>query len=368
MYKIVATDNNVYGPINADTVREWFQDGRMDGQTPVQFAGGDWKPLGDYPEFADLFGGTAAPVMGKPPSAGRPAHSPSFRPLHRAGAGAAADAEVPLPDDLLARDYHYGIGDIIGRGWNGLKGNFGASIVVFLIPAICWFVATVLSAVPLLGCIVGPIMMLANIVVPGPLMGGMMYFFIKNARGWESAVGDTFCGFKRNFLHLALGHIVPGIFYVLMSLVGGLVIAFSVGFALVGSIGSVLLKKAAAMKGGGTVAITEMARGPSAAFGALGWVGLSVGVLLIVVPLTYFFVCWFFTLPLCVDRKMNFWDAMGTSRAVVRKHWWRLFFLMVVLYIINIIGMIPFALGLLISVPLTFATMAAAYEEMFGLR
>ena len=35
MYKIIATDNNVDGLINADTVREWFQDGRIDGQTPV---------------------------------------------------------------------------------------------------------------------------------------------------------------------------------------------------------------------------------------------------------------------------------------------------------------------------------------------
>ncbi len=357
MYKIVATDNNVYGPINADTVREWFQDGRMDGQTPVQFAGGDWKPLGDYPEFADLFGGTAAPT------AGRPAHSPSFRPLHRAGA--AADAEVPLPDDLLARDYHYGIGDIIGRGWSVLKGNFGASILVALIPAICWFVAAGLSAIPFLGCIVGPIMMLASIAVPGPLIGGQMYFFIKNARGWESTVGDTFCGFKRNFLHLWLGYLVPAIFCVLMYIPGVVIITLSAGTAVFGHLLSVAKAKAAGMKG---AAAAAAASGSSLTFSALGWVGLCVGVLLIVVPVTYFLVCWFFTLPLCVDRKMNFWHAMGTSRAVVRKHWWRLFFLLVVLYLVNILGAIPCGLGLLITIPLSFATMAAVYEEMFGLR
>ena len=353
MYKIIASDNNEYGPLNADTLREWFQEGRVDGQTPVQFAGGDWKYLADYPEFADLFGGATA--------AARAPHQPSFRALHRSGAGAAADAEVPLPADLHTRDYHYGIGDIIGRGWTVLKGNFGASIVVFLIFAACWFVGTVLSAIPLLGCVVGPIM----ILVTGPFLGGHCYFFIKNARGWESAVGDVFSGFKRNFLHLALGHVVPWIFYVLISIFGSLIIAFSIGSTVFGSIFSVVLKKAAAAKGGIT---TATALGPSAAIGILGWVGLAVGLLAIVIPLTYFFVCWLFTLPLCVDRKMNFWDAMGTSRAVVRKHWWRLFFLLVVLYLLNILAMIPLGLGLLVSIPLTFATLAAAYEEMFGER
>ena len=362
MYKIVASDNNQYGPINPDTVREWFQDGRVDGQTPVQFAGGDWKHLSDYPEFADLFGGTAAPVA---IAAARAPHSPSFRPVH--AGGAAADAELPLPDDLHTRDYHFGIGEIIGRGWTVLKGNFGASIVVFLIPAACWFVLAVLSAVPLLGCIIAPIMMLAMIAVPGPLLGGQLYFFIKNTRGWESVVGDTFSGFKRNFLHLALGHIVPGIFYTLMSIGGGLIIAFSVGFTLFGSVFSVALKKAAA-KGGITVAATEIAKASSAAFSAIAVIGLIAGLLAIVIPLAYFFVCWIFTLPLCVDRKMNFWDAMGTSRAVVRKHWWRLFFLLIVLSLINVVAAIPLGLGLLISVPLTFATLAATYEEMFGLR
>ncbi len=365
MYKIVASDNNQYGPISADAMREWFQDGRVDGQTPVQFAGGDWKHLSDYPEFADLFGGTAAaPNLTK--SQNRPAHSPSFRPLHRSGA--AADAEVPLPDNLLARDYHFTIGEIIGRGWTVLKGNFGTSIVVFLIPVACWIAFSVLGAVPFLGCIIAPIMLLATITVPGPLLGGQMYFFIKNARGWESAVGDTFSGFKRNFLHLALGHIVPGVFYALMSIGGALIIAFSVGSSFFASGFSSAHKKVTAAKDGVAIitAITELFKGPNTAFGALAWIGLIAGLLAIVIPLAYFFVCWIFTLPLCVDRKMNFWDAMGTSRAVVRKHWWRLFFLLVVLYLVNVVGFILCGLGLLVTVPLTFATLAVAYEEMFG--
>jgi hypothetical protein len=53
MYKIIGTDQKEYGPISADQIRQWISEGRINAQTMVQ-AGDDtdWKPLGDFPEFA----------------------------------------------------------------------------------------------------------------------------------------------------------------------------------------------------------------------------------------------------------------------------------------------------------------------------
>lgn len=56
MYKIRAGDGNEYGPVSADTLREWVRQGRANGQTFVLPDGAtDWKILSACPEFAGLF-------------------------------------------------------------------------------------------------------------------------------------------------------------------------------------------------------------------------------------------------------------------------------------------------------------------------
>jgi len=71
MYKILGGDGKEYGPISADTVRQWVNEGRANAQTQVQPEGGaGWIALGQLPEFAALF---AAP----PSPAGAPAAFPT---------------------------------------------------------------------------------------------------------------------------------------------------------------------------------------------------------------------------------------------------------------------------------------------------
>jgi TM2 domain-containing membrane protein YozV len=54
MYKIIGADGAEYGPVNAELLRQWIQQGRVSLQTQAQLDGGtEWKPLGSYPEFAD---------------------------------------------------------------------------------------------------------------------------------------------------------------------------------------------------------------------------------------------------------------------------------------------------------------------------
>lgn len=52
MYKIIGTDGKEYGPVSADTVREWVAQGRADARTRVLVEGAtEWKTLGELPEF-----------------------------------------------------------------------------------------------------------------------------------------------------------------------------------------------------------------------------------------------------------------------------------------------------------------------------
>ena len=61
MYKILGGDGKEYGPISADTLRQWVVEGRANAQTQVQPDGSTgWQALGSLPEFAAQAGASAA--------------------------------------------------------------------------------------------------------------------------------------------------------------------------------------------------------------------------------------------------------------------------------------------------------------------
>lgn len=54
-YRILGADGREYGPVKREELREWIGQGRASAQTRAKpESGGDWKPLGDFPELADL--------------------------------------------------------------------------------------------------------------------------------------------------------------------------------------------------------------------------------------------------------------------------------------------------------------------------
>jgi TM2 domain-containing membrane protein YozV len=53
MYRIIGVDGQQYGPVSADQLRRWINEGRLNAQTLVQAEGTpDWKPLVSFPELA----------------------------------------------------------------------------------------------------------------------------------------------------------------------------------------------------------------------------------------------------------------------------------------------------------------------------
>jgi hypothetical protein len=55
MYNIIGADGNVYGPIPAEQVRQWVEEGRLNAVSKIQVDGsGVWKELREMPEFSTL--------------------------------------------------------------------------------------------------------------------------------------------------------------------------------------------------------------------------------------------------------------------------------------------------------------------------
>jgi len=94
---------------------------------------------------------------------------------------------------------------------------------------------------------------------------------------------------------------------------------------------------------------------------------VSVGFFLLIIPGIVISALYMFTFPLILEKNMDFWEAMETSRKVVTKNIFELSVFMLVLYIFMVIGVLLFFVGFLVALPVAFAAVAIAYKDIFGL-
>jgi uncharacterized membrane protein len=319
-YTIIGGDKKEYGPITADSIRQWITEGRLNGQSLAKLEGdGEWRPLLAFQEFADLLAAKSPPPFAASPATG---------------------AFVPSAG-WLERDYELDIGGCVSRGFNLFKENLGPLLVAVLIYWLVEGAIAGLGAIPF----VGSIFTIANMVIIGPLMGGLFYVFIQIVRGQKAEAGDVFIGFQKAFARLFLGHLVPG-------LLAGLCLIPCVIVA------AILLLPLFLNGHAGTNPFTGIAPVTIAI--------VVAAFLVCLVPMIFLSVCWCFTLPLIIDRQMDFWPAMQASWKMVRKHWWQVFGLMVVISLLNVAGFLCCCVGMLFTMPVGFAAMIYAYETIFA--
>lgn len=104
---------------------------------------------------------------------------------------------------------------------------------------------------------------------------------------------------------------------------------------------------------------------PLLVFTVVSTIFISIGVLLLIVPGIYLSVAYIFAPWLIVDKNIDFWPAMEISRKKVNKHWFGLFSFSIVIILLNIIGCLPFLVGLFITIPLSTCIITAAYKDIF---
>jgi uncharacterized membrane protein len=188
---------------------------------------------------------------------------------------------------------------------------------------------------------------IANWVLYGALYGGFYLIFLKRLRGQQTGLGELFAGFSQNFTQLMLLGIV-----------------------------SQLL--------------------------------ISIGMVFCVIPGIYLSVAWRFSVPLAMDKGLEFWPAMEVSRQVINRYWFQIFGLLVIAFLPFVLlsvffmlrmfelvtqimsavmksgqfdfsqltslttGFLPLMFGqqllMLLSLPFATAALMHAYETLFGTR
>ncbi len=100
--------------------------------------------------------------------------------------------------------------------------------------------------------------------------------------------------------------------------------------------------------------------------GILMTILMMLGFVLLIIPGIYLAVAYGFTIPLIVEKNLGAWEAMETSRKAVTRHWFKIFFLYLVMTLIFAISIIPLGIGIIWTYPMFVAMIGVMYREMFG--
>jgi uncharacterized membrane protein len=90
------------------------------------------------------------------------------------------------------------------------------------------------------------------------------------------------------------------------------------------------------------------------------------GTLLCVIPGLVVAAMYKFTYLFIVDKRMDFWPAMQASHAVVKQDYFGFTMFLLAAVAVNILGALCLVVGLLVTIPMTFAAITVAYREIVG--
>ena len=113
------------------------------------------------------------------------------------------------------------ISSALSRGWGLVSNNL---LVLVGATVLGWLVTLGLAVVPILGWIVGFV-----------LLGGLDYMFLRRIRGEEAQIGDVFAGFNLAFVNLTMAGLVKWLLTTIglcLCIVPGIYLAVGYVFAL----------------------------------------------------------------------------------------------------------------------------------------
>jgi uncharacterized membrane protein len=63
---------------------------------------------------------------------------------------------------------------------------------------------------------------------------------------------------------------------------------------------------------------------------------------------------------------MDFWPAMQSSHAIVKNDYFGFTMFLILAFLVNVLGFLCCIVGLLVTIPATFAAITVAYKEIVG--
>jgi hypothetical protein len=220
------------------------------------------------------------------------------------------------------RDYELDIGGCISRGWELVKNNFwpvvGVNTLVMIVLIVInqffgLFTHSAINSMIVLRQVsagaIATVFLVSVISAPlySVLSAGLFKYYLNLIRGEGASVGDAFSGFGP-------------------------------------SIGQLLL------------------------LGLVQFILVMAGYIFCIIPGIYLGIAWYFALPLVIDKKLDFWEALELSRKMVSKHWFLVFALLLVCGLVAAAGIIGCFIGILVTMPISFASLMYAYETIFNAR
>lgn len=196
-------------------------------------------------------------------------------------------------------------------------------------------------AMTLVGFMIGSAVPLG--ILMGPMMCGLYLAFFKRRRGEPIEFGTLFKGFEYfgNSVVAAILHTLPIIVIVVPAYI----------FFYLGMI----------------VSVAAMGDEPSGA----GLIGMMFGFMLFIVVVFAVIVVitigFTFAYPLIVDRKLQGFEAVKLSFRAAMANFFRLLGLVILCALVNSLGVLVCYIGVFLTFPITYAAVAVAYEQVFGL-
>jgi uncharacterized membrane protein len=105
---------------------------------------------------------------------------------------------------------------------------------------------------------------------------------------------------------------------------------------------------------------------PTMIAGLLISVFVFLGTLLCIIPGLVLAAMYKFTFLFIVDKRMDFWPAMQASHNVVKGNYFGFTIFLLALVLLNIAGALCCFVGLLVTLPITYAAITVAYQDVVG--
>ncbi|MBC9251855.1 hypothetical protein A9179_16415 [Pseudomonas alcaligenes] len=243
---------------------------------------------------------------------------------------------VPSIEEALSRGYNFSLGNLLGEAWNKTKGT---KLVVWG-GLLVFYGAMIAASLALLA-----IMSLFGAVGIAGLGMGMGDSGDSVSTGMMAA---GFLGFA--FIGLTFGLILTALMY-----------------PFIGGINMVGIRQAAGQPVRFAEVFSHFGRTlPLLLAAILMGVLISIGYAVFILPGIYLSFALMLTIPLIVERKLSAWQAIVTSIRAINQHWFKVFFLYILLAIILILSMLPLGIGLIWTVPMFIVAQGVLYRTIFG--
>jgi hypothetical protein len=96
----------------------------------------------------------------------------------------------------------------------------------------------------------------------------------------------------------------------------------------------------------------------------VGQILVAVGIILLVLPGIYLMVSYLFAFLIAIFAGTDFWQSLELSRKIIHLRWWKFFVLFLVLLVMNVLGAIPYGIGLLVTLPLSMYVIYVIFETV----